>query len=149
MLTYFWVFAVYILRCTKVCFCRLFARFKRLRCIMVCSTTPDISCGISRDWFNRVIVGCGRFILLMPKSLWFSCMDVVKSVDVGWQGVGWFVLMWLVQSLDSNSDVWRWFGYVNLQVWIDVVVVSCDCSHTSMIGTIHPWLTRQIVDTVR
>lgn len=69
MLTYFWVFAVYILRYAKVYFCCLFARFKRLLCVMVCSTTHDISCGISRDWFNRVIVRCVRFILLMPKSL--------------------------------------------------------------------------------
>lgn len=156
MLTCFWVFAVYILRCAKVYFCRLFARFKRLRCFAVCSTTHDISCGISRDWFNRVIVRCARFIGMMPKSLWFGCMDMVKSSDVGWQGRCWFALMWLVQSLDwftmwfdVNSDMWRWFRYANLQMWIDVVVVSDDCSHTSMIGTTHPWLTRQIVDTVR
>lgn len=149
MLTYFWVFAVYILRCTKVYFCRLFARFRCLRYVMVCSTTPDISCGISRDWFNRVIVRCARFIGMIPKSLWFGCVDVVKSDDVGWQGRCRFALMWLVQSLDSNSDVWSWFGYVNLQMWIDMAVQSSDCSHTSMIRVTHLWLTRSIVDAVR
>lgn len=62
MLTHFWLFAVYVCKCEKVYFCRLFAPCSRLLCVMVYSTTPDISCGISRDWFNRVIIGCEHFI---------------------------------------------------------------------------------------